>query len=56
MDNRCMNDRQTIPYARCEREMKAVRSIAKLGAMPELRIFSCKSCGEVETKEIDQTP
>ena len=56
MDNRHTNDRQTIPCTRCEREMKVVRSIPKFGPMPELRIFSCTFCGEVETKEIDSKP
>jgi predicted RNA-binding Zn-ribbon protein involved in translation (DUF1610 family) len=34
--------------------MKLVRTIPKLGAFPELLIFSCPTCGEVETKEMEQ--
>jgi len=33
--------------------MRFVRSIPKLGAfLPELHVFSCPFCGEVETREV----
>jgi hypothetical protein len=48
----CTNDRPANACPRCERQMKFVRSIPKIGSIPELRIFSCGFCGEVETKEI----
>jgi hypothetical protein len=34
--------------------MKLVRTIPKLKAAPELLIFSCVVCSEVETKEMEQ--
>jgi hypothetical protein len=35
----------------CHHEMMLVRSIPKLGVLPELRIFFCPACGEVESQE-----
>ena len=44
---------ETILCRRCRREMKFVRSIPNLGtALPELHIFLCQTCGEVETHEV----
>jgi hypothetical protein len=48
------HDIQTIPCPRCRRSMKLVRTIPKLGVFPELLIFSCPTCGEVETQEMEQ--
>jgi tripartite-type tricarboxylate transporter receptor subunit TctC len=48
------HDAQTIPCPRCGRSMKLVHTIPKLGGIPELLIFSCQTCGEVETREVVQ--
>jgi hypothetical protein len=40
---------------RCERPMKFIKSIPKLGpSHPELHVFICSECGEVETKEVER--
>jgi hypothetical protein len=44
----------TIPCPRRRQPMKLVRPIPKLGALPELLIFSCPTCGEVKTTEMEQ--
>ena len=31
--------------------MKLARTVPKFGALPELLVFQCPSCNEVETKE-----
>jgi predicted RNA-binding Zn-ribbon protein involved in translation (DUF1610 family) len=42
---------------RCERPMKFIKSISKLGpSHPELQVFICPECGEVETKEVERAP
>jgi hypothetical protein len=43
---------QPIACPRCRRGMEFVRSIPKVGLLPELRVYSCPSCREAETKEI----
>ncbi len=48
-------DMPSIKCPRCRRTMRLVRTIPKLGAAaPELLIFSCPFCGEVETREMEQ--
>ena len=48
---------ETVSCPRCRREMQFVRSIPKLGTvLPELYIFLCPDCGEVETREIVKAP
>ena len=49
----CTNERPIDACPRCERPMNFVSSIPKIGSIPELRIFSCGFCNEIETKEID---
>jgi hypothetical protein len=49
----CTNESPIDACPRCDRPMKFVISIPKLGSIPELRIFSCGFCGELETKEIE---
>jgi hypothetical protein len=50
-----MLDRHIAPAIcpRCGGPMKLVRSVPRLGGLPELRAFSCSACGEVETQEVD---
>lgn len=36
---------------RCGEPMKLARTVPKLGVLPELLVFRCPSCNEVETKE-----
>jgi C4-type Zn-finger protein len=50
-----IKDTQNIPCPHCKRTMKVVRSVPRVGAVLELRIFSCAYCGEVEAKEIAPT-
>jgi hypothetical protein len=38
----------------CRQAMKLIRTVPRLGAIPELHIFSCFSCGEVEMKETER--
>jgi len=41
----------------CGNAMKVVRVVPRLGAfLPELLVFRCPSCGEVETKEYSPEP
>jgi C4-type Zn-finger protein len=44
-------DAQEGQCPRCRQAMKLVRTIPGFGALRELLVFSCKSCGEVETRE-----
>ena len=47
-----MVDQPTIPLCpECCEPMKLVRTIPKLGGMPELFSFFCAPCGVAETKE-----
>jgi uncharacterized Zn finger protein len=36
---------------RCDREMKLVRTIPKLGGLPQLNVYRCAECGAVKTVE-----
>jgi hypothetical protein len=36
----------------CRRGMKLIRSIPMIGTTPELRLYSCSSCEEIETVEL----
>jgi len=38
----------------CREPMRLMRTIPKLGGLPELLVFVCESCREVETVEQDQ--
>jgi hypothetical protein len=54
-----MEDRKAPPTAQCNRcghTMKLDRRIPKLGPHPELLVFICPSCKEVETMEQKQVP
>jgi len=46
---------QTVTCPCCHQEMMFVRSIPKLGVLPEIRTFFCPSCGEAETLEVTLT-
>ena len=35
----------------CGQAMKLLRTVPRLGGLPELFIFLCPSCNEVETRE-----
>jgi len=41
-----------ILCAGCGQVMKLIRSVPSLGTVPELHVFVCPSCGEVETKRV----
>ena len=43
---------QTVTCPCCHQEMMFVRSIPKLGVLPELQTFFCPFCGETETQEV----
>ena len=46
-----------LPLLRCSscgNVMKLLRTVPRLGGLPELVVFVCPSCNEVETKEISQ--
>jgi hypothetical protein len=36
----------------CRRPMKLIRSIPQLGAAPELLVFYCRDCDEVEGRDV----
>jgi len=38
----------------CGNMMKVVRKVPRLGAKPDLVVFACLSCNEVETRENDR--
>jgi hypothetical protein len=41
------------PYCeRCDCAMKLVRTIPKLGGLPELNVYRCAECGAVKTVEL----
>jgi hypothetical protein len=39
---------------RCEDAMRLVRTIPKLGALPDLRVYLCERCSYVETVEAER--
>jgi hypothetical protein len=41
----------TLKCPKCGEPMNLVRSIPKLGALPELCVFHCEACHEVEIRE-----
>jgi hypothetical protein len=46
-----LDDALTPTCPSCGHVMKLVRAIPRLAALPELLLFSCPSCNQVETKE-----
>ena len=38
----------------CGRPMRFVRSVPRLGALPELRTFECKACGVTYTEAVER--
>lgn len=38
----------------CGRPMRFVRSLPRLGALPELRTFECKACGVTYTEAVER--
>ena len=38
---------------RCDRAMKLVRVIPKLGGLPQLNVYRCAECGAVKTVEFE---
>ena len=38
------------PCPACGKAMRFVRSVPKLGALPELRTYDCKPCGQTVTE------
>jgi hypothetical protein len=36
---------------RCRQPMKLARTIPKIGMLPELLVFHCVACDEIETEE-----
>ena len=41
----------TPPCPCCRDPMRLVRTIPKLGGLPELRVYQCERCSHVETIE-----
>jgi transposase len=41
------------PCSRCGEQMKLLRTVPRFGPHPELGVFRCVACSEVETREID---
>jgi hypothetical protein len=37
---------------RCDRAMKLVRTIPKLGGLPQLNVYRCAECGAIRTVEL----
>ncbi len=44
-------DHTVAKCPRCGHAMQFVRSVPKLGALPELLVFVCPACGDAETME-----
>jgi uncharacterized Zn finger protein (UPF0148 family) len=49
--NQTLENAPTIVCPSCGHVMKLVRAIPRLAALPEVLLFSCPSCNQVETKE-----
>jgi len=49
------NNPPTLACLSCGDAMELVRTIPKLGVLPELLVFHCPSCKEVDTKELMST-
>jgi H+-transporting ATPase len=45
-------DHALVVCAKCGQIMQLVRTIPERGVFPELQVFACPSCGEVEPREI----
>jgi hypothetical protein len=45
------NTTTTPPCPCCRDPMRLVRTIPKLGGLPELRVYLCERCSHVETIE-----
>ncbi len=46
-------DAPCAPYCeRCGHAMKLVRTVPKLGGLPELNVYRCAECGAVKTVEL----
>jgi hypothetical protein len=41
-----------ITCTRCGQLMRLVRAMPRCGILPELHVFACPSCGDIETKGI----
>jgi len=46
-------DAACAPFCRrCSHAMKLVRTIPKLGGLPQLNVYRCAECGAVKTVEL----
>lgn len=55
LDTHMTEQAPTNTCPRCKRLMRFIKSIPRLGpSTPELRIFVCPGCEEVDTKEVER--
>jgi hypothetical protein len=41
-----------VTCSRCGQLMRLVRTMPRCGILPELHVFACPACGDIETKGI----
>jgi hypothetical protein len=47
-----MDNERPVPICpKCCRPMKLVRTIPRVGTLPQLEVFYCSECNEAETRE-----
>jgi hypothetical protein len=46
------NAADAVPNCRrCQHPVKLIRAIPQIGMLPELQVFRCVACSEIETQE-----
>ncbi len=48
----CAQISHAVLCERCDCAMKLVRTIPKLGGLPQLNVYRCAECGAVKTVEL----
>jgi hypothetical protein len=56
MRNDLEDDEQSCDCRICEQPMKLIRRLPRIGAAPELLVFYCRECNEVDSAEWRQAP
>ena len=51
VEGAAMHESDTPKCPECREPMRLIRTIPHLGILPELRVFYCAACKEVETRE-----
>jgi len=48
-----LDDTDSPPCPSCGQPMRFVRSVPRFAALPELRTYECKACGETYTEAVE---